>query len=153
MREKEKSTTWRFRVLAIVLLMFALGLLAQSLRDVRFRDSDRVAYVLFRTEKEAEAERDLPGIQLVGSVNATRHFGVFRRKSVDAVSFPRGVIYEDGTYYLVGEPRDFLCSLLDKEKHPRLARPPAARQPLKATTDKEAIGEVEEILKRQLDEE
>ena len=131
----------------IMMLCVVIWPLSMLLKDVPLRDRDRVSFVIQRTPEQAAADRDAPDTQLVGHCTRKRTFSVWGRGSVDVAMSQMTVIYEDREYRAVwGAPEDFLRSLLDPERYPKLAARPGERIPLRATSDREAIEEAKSLL-------
>jgi hypothetical protein len=93
---------------------------------------------------------DSPGVQLVGEVTKTRHYGMFHR---GPAIFECGVtvLYEDHRYFFVETtPGCFFRSLIDKTKFPHIAIDPirpSDQHPISATTAEGAVEEATQFLK------
>ena len=96
---------------------------------------------------------DSPYLQLAGHVTLTRRYGVMHRGKVSSSAYPGTIIYEDRQYFLVvSSPTTYVRSLLDKKEYPLLAMPKLDRQPIDATTIKDATEKAKIILRQFADE-
>ena len=141
------------RTAGVLLFVFGLAmvLFAFSLSGLRLLGSDHDYYVLLRTQDEAQLQRKSPHIQLVGYVTHTRRYGLFSRgrKSAGAAEMSLTVLCKDGRYYTTGGlPRDYLRTLLREEDQPALAKSPVALQHVEATSDRDALAEAKEQVRK-----
>ena len=102
------------------------------------------------SDRTASYSRFTGGVQLVGRVTKTRHYGLFHR-GTSVFECGVTVLYDDHRYFLVETtPEGFLRSLIDKTEFPHIAGnpiPQSYRHPLTAATAKDAIDEATQFLK------
>lgn len=131
------------------LAFVGLGL---SLAFFAFRDIQRDCPLFTWDELSARIEMpvvsDSPGVQLVGNVTKTRHYGMFHHGATSACISGVTVLYEDHSYFFVETtPDGFFRSLIDRTRFPHIALEPIERHPISATSATGAVDEATQFLK------